>query len=1160
MRNIRFSTVLMAGLLLALGLTSPLALTKDFGIVVLDRSSTTHQHSFDTNQIILKNRDNFEGRVTVDIEVDPPVEGLDPYITGTDSNTFTPDNQVLDIGVMPTQAVTPGDYTVTITVKGEKNGKPIERIASYTLTVAEPEEFGLRIQPGRLIIKQGASGTTNVITTFKKRNEALVRLEPLLHGAASGLSLSLAGGGWQERDLYNNPQWVVTRDPDPQGGNTETTELTVAVAPDTPPGEYTVSVRGIYNPRFVGEPVKGETRRVQGAALKVTVIADPAYRHLQDPPNFDLFATEPKIVIPAGGENAYYGRQTEIGVWGDRWNSSVRLAVRMRDPSGGIAVGLMSGPGGGSSQILRLPTNNRAYGRYMTIAVPADTQPGTYTAVVSATSKALSGKTLTREVDIEIIVPPSAARTGGAAEQPLSGLAIPDGRPIEEGYPQSDPSTTVDALVEQACNLLSEAADTIACSVHTFKKPNLGEAKPTADVTIGATSETPADAGGGYDTEIFIRNPDDNNLRKGCGDLNANNLTSLTGIEWSPADLVGLPGANGQFTVAIACNAAAQASGNKTAIIRKHRDQLTVNLDERRKADYKRREDRNHVRLDESNKHLVVRDTVNDATFDSPANASCSRPKPQKRTRQVDVALEKVPENAKNFTVGAVAAVSAESSGLEQLDGALTALDSKNELLKNLGTESIDLNSFNAAAKFGRNLAEIGVKSASGEKITTKDLKSVSDTVADLTGNKHVKTVSNSFDALLTLEGLKLKIENGQRVETKDIKDLVDKLDTVRGERFAGLGEVLGGIKKNADRITKAEDMIKQMEKVSNFLEKAEEGRNDSVKAFEAFSEYLEMLGGIAEKVPGMGEFMAQYAKAVKNMEGDVKTIAEAVRQRNEAIAAFDTAVEGYDYDKLLLDADQFEEDYEIGGGGRKLSADQINVNRETAAELERAEDAQRFWRSKQKCIISQSARMKALKKSSDSLREEYGELPDQASLDKRARELRNLADYQQGVGNDISKLTPKQAQNMGFSTVKEAEAVIVNKTNTPRGALDRADAAQKSAGRREFIKKRMKEIKKEWIEAKRLREECLKRLPEAELAYWQALRDYVKEYSWYSVYLMEDRTQWRPETFTRVQSEALAKLDAKIAAAGFQVSDGTVEIIVVDECDQQRSMISVGN
>lgn len=1166
MHKIRFGITRLAGWAIIAAVATVTTLTtapahgKDFGVVVFDRSTEVAHHQTGSNQIILKNRDNFEGDVTVDITVDPPVAGLEPNIRGADGNTFTPGNQVLTIDASPRQTVSPGQYTITVTVTGEKNGRPVERIVSYTLTITEPPEFGVRVQPGHIVIKQGQSGTTDVVTTFKKNNEAMIQLEHAIHGGSNGLSAAFSGGGWQQHDLYGNAKWLVTRDPDPEGENIERTRLTISASPETPPGQYTVSVLGTYNSRYVGAPLQGERTVSQGATVKVTVVADPQYAHLQDPPNFDLFATEEKIIIPAGGESAYYGRETEVGVWGDRWNSSVKLAVTMREPSGGITVGLLGG-NGGSSQVLKLPTNNRAYGRSLAIVVPEGTEPGSYFAVVTATSKALSGKTLTREVDIEIIVPAARPTTGsgGALEEPLSGLSVPDGQPIDEGYPQDPGANDVAELVEQACRLLSEAADTIACSVHTFKKPDLGSAKPAEDVTLGETTAVPDEAGGGFDTEVFIRNPEDNNLRKGCGDLNESALGALTGFNWGPADLTSVPGTNAPSIVTVACNAAAQSEGGRKAIIRQHRDQVTVDLKDRKKADYKRKEDRNHVRLDDSNKHLIVRDTVNDAVFDSPASASCAPAKPKKRTKQVDVALDKVPENASKFTAGAVAAVSAESSGLEKLDGALTAVDRGNELLTNLGTESKDLKSFNAAAKFGRNLADLGVKSASGEAITTQDLKSVSETVADLTGNKHVKTVSDSFDALLTLESLKLKIENGEKIQTSDITGLVEKLDTVRGDRFAGLGEVLGGIKKNAERITKAEDMIAQMEKVSNFLDKAAEGQNDSVKAFEAFSDYLEMLGSVAEKVPGMGEFMAQYAKAVKNMEGDVKTIADAVRQRNEAIAQFDSAVEGYDYDKLLLDADQFEEDYDTGGGGRKLSADQINVNRETAPELERAEDAQRFWRDTQKCIIAQSARMKALKNSSQRLIEEYKGLPNQTQLDQRAQEARNYSDYVQAVKNDASKLTLKQAQNMGFSSIREAEAVIVNPNNTARGALDRADAAEKSAGRREFIKSRLKEIRKEWQEAKKKREDCLNRLQSAELAYWQALREYVKEYSWYSVYLMEDKSQWRPETHKRVQNEALSALDAQIAAAGFQVNDGTVEIIVVDECDEQRHSISVG-
>ena len=78
------------------------------------------------------------------------------------------------------------------------------------------------------------------------------------------------------------------------------------------------------------------------------------------------------------------------------------------------------------------------------------------------------------------------------------------------------------------------------------------------------------------------------------------------------------------------------------------------------------------------------------------------------------------------------------------------------------------------------------------------------------------------------------------------------------------------------------------------------------------------------------------------------------------------------------------------------------------------------------------------------------------------------------------------------------------------------------------------------------------------EQAYWQALRDYVKEYSWYSAYLL-DNLQKNAKTSARLQREALTALDAQIAAQGFRISGGQVEIVVVDECIESKTMVSVG-
>ncbi len=395
-------------------------------------------------------------------------------------------------------------------------------------------------------------------------------------------------------------------------------------------------------------------------------------------------------------------------------------------------------------------------------------------------------------------------------------------------------------------------------------------------------------------------------------------------------------------------------------------------------------------------------------------------------------------------------------------------------------------------------------------------------------------------------------------METKDVKELADKLNTLRGERFKSLGQVLDGISKNAERITKAEDMIKRMEKVSNFLDKAAAGQQDPVKAFEAFGDYLEMIGLVAEKVPGMGEFMSKYAEAVKSMQGNVKTIAEAVRKRNEAINDR-SAIEGYDYEKLQLDAETFEEDYATGGSGRKLSADYINVQRNTADELARAENAQRFWKDTQRCVIREAARMKALKQNSDSMQEEYKKLPDQRKLDRELSHAEAYAQYKRANGNSTERLNSKQAKLMGFESLKEAEAVITNTANTTRGALDRLDEAKAVAGRRDMIKQHLKENRQAWEEARKKRDDCVNRLETVEQEYWQALRGYVAKYSWLSVYLNPDKTKTSLAHKQKAQREALAILDRQIVQQGFEIREGRVEVILVDGCNERRTTVAVG-
>ena len=146
----------------------------------------------------------------------------------------------------------------------------------------------------------------------------------------------------------------------------------------------------------------------------------------------------------------------------------------------------------------------------------------------------------------------------------------------------------------------------------------------------------------------------------------------------------------------------------------------------------------------------------------------------------------------------------------------------------------------------------------------------------------------------------------------------------------------------------------------------------------------------------------------------------------------------------------------------------------------------------------------------------------------------------------------------MGFKTLKDGQTFLENETNTPRKALDRADEAERLARRREFIKQRKKEIVEDWHAAKKRRDECAKKLPAAEVAYWQALRDYTATYSHYSLYLIEDRKQWTESKRGQLVRDALTAIDAQIISQGLAVDGGTVKLITVDECDGSETLTTV--
>jgi len=710
--------------------------------------------------------------------------------------------------------------------------------------------------------------------------------------------------------------------------------------------------------------------------------------------------------------------------------------------------------------------------------------------------------------------------------------------------------------VGQACGqFLSVPADTIACSVHTFKKPDLGQGNPNPDVTFGETTAVPESEGNGFDTDVFIRHPDDNNLREGCGDLTPNILINDFNFPPVPAQEIRV--------VPIACNKFANGDGDRAVIIRKGPEKYDVDTSERRRADYTREENERFKKTGESTMHLTVRNLVNDAVATGTDRVTCPRTETDDGINYSDPKFADVPDSVKNTVAGVVDAVQGDEN-IDRIKGAIQAIDQTDETLSNLGVQVDKFHKGSQAAQAGMHLAESVVKVQSGESLTTEDAKKAAELVAEITDNDAVQTVAQGFDVAVKLQELALKREQGINVETSDITELVDKLDTLRGDRFEELGEVLGGIKKNSERIEKAEEVIEQLGKAADFLELARDGQSDPVKAFEAFGEYLEMLGSIAGKVPGMGEFVEKYAEAVKAMQKDVEAIAAGTLRTNEAIAAADEAIGGYDYDKLKRDAQQFDEDLdEEGGGGTRYSADQLNLWRQTADERYEMDEAQREVRRLEDCIKDCRARMQALKNLWNELNKEYKSLPPQSQLKQELQEASFKSIYfeqYQAAAAAGQRWVPtaQDLKNMGESSALEVESEFGGKSGfTTVKASKAINEARRRLKFRQRARERKLELKEEYRRLKKKLEDCEKRLPTAMRDYWQAVRDFVAEHSYWSAFIQDQK--YSTADAQKARANALALIDQQIIAMGFGLTDGVVEIITVTVCEEDAVLYTTG-
>ena len=142
----------------------------------------------------------------------------------------------------------------------------------------------------------------------------------------------------------------------------------------------------------------------------------------------------------------------------------------------------------------------------------------------------------------------------------------------------------------------------------------------------------------------------------------------------------------------------------------------------------------------------------------------------------------------------------------------------------------------------------------------------------------------------------------------------------------------------------------------------------------------------------------------------------------------------------------------------------------------------------------------------------------------------------------------------MGAKSVREA----VHKLDrlTGRQAAEAIEQARDRLHFRETARDRDREMREEWKRSLARLKDCRKRLPIAIRDYWQAVRDYTAEYTYWRAFI---DSRYRGDRAREARRNALANLDKAIAKQGLQVAGGRVEIVVVQACDEQMTAVTAG-
>jgi len=305
----------------------------------------------------------FRGTVSLSV-LDPP-DGI--TVSFNPSSLNVPGQTKSAVTVEVGTSVRQGTYTLTF----QASSGSIQRTATLNLTVQAPPDFTVSLDPDRLEVIQGNSGTTTLIITPR-------------NGFRGTVSLS----------VLDPPDGITVRFNPSSLNVPDKTESTVTV-------EVNTSVRpGTYNLTFKAS--SGSIQRT--ATLNLTVLS-------KDPPDFEIIIYDHPTIIQGGSGQSVVYLLTKNGFTG-----KVNLSAEV--PSG-ITVRF-------NPSLINATSDRDVYPSDILVDVGSNVRPGIYNITVVARSETIR-KTANLKVDVDPKVGSTWTRQNSGTEEPLFGVTYGNG-------------------------------------------------------------------------------------------------------------------------------------------------------------------------------------------------------------------------------------------------------------------------------------------------------------------------------------------------------------------------------------------------------------------------------------------------------------------------------------------------------------------------------------------------------------------------------------------------------------------------------------------------------------------------------------------------------------------------------------------------------------